>query len=77
MPYAQAGSMATIPQLAGTAAGIGVFMQFFLGAVFAQLYGIFANGMPGPLVATMALAAALGLAAGAIPMLLARRSKPV
>ena len=77
MPYAQAGSMATIPQLAGTAAGIGVFMQFFLGAAFAQLYGMFANGMPGPLVVIIALAAALGLVAGAIPILLARRSKPV
>jgi len=75
MPYAQAGSMATIPQLAGTAAGVGVFMQFFLGAAFAQLYGNFANGMPGPMIATIALAASLSLIAGAIPILLVRGSE--
>jgi DHA1 family bicyclomycin/chloramphenicol resistance-like MFS transporter len=75
MPYAQAGSMATIPPLAGTAAGIGVFMQFFLGAAFAQLYGIFANGTPGPMMVTIAAAAALGLIMGIIPMLLARKPR--
>ena len=32
LPYAQAGAMATVPALAGTAAGIGVFVQNFLGA---------------------------------------------
>ncbi len=54
LPYGQAGAMATIPQLAGTAAGVGVFVQFFCGAVFAQIYGLLASGTPGPLVATTA-----------------------
>ena len=35
MPYAQVGAMAEIPRFAGTAAGIGVFMQNFCAAVFA------------------------------------------
>jgi DHA1 family bicyclomycin/chloramphenicol resistance-like MFS transporter len=73
MPYAQAGSMAIIPRLAGTAAGIGVFMQFFLGAAFAQFYGLVADGTPGPMMATLALPAGLTLVVGVLPMWLARR----
>ena len=34
MPYAQAAAMAEIPRLAGTAAGIGVFLQHLCAAVF-------------------------------------------
>jgi len=37
LPYSQAGAMATEPELAGTAAGVGVFVQNFCGAAFAQL----------------------------------------
>src|SRR5260370_9731022 len=48
MPYAQVGAMAEIPRFAGTAAGVGVFMQNFGAAVFAQLYGILAYGTPPP-----------------------------
>ena len=44
LPYGQ-GAMATIPQLSGTAAGVGVFVQLFCGATFAQLYG--RAGSPG------------------------------
>src|SRR5262249_17875701 len=40
LPYAQAGAIGTIPRLAGTAAGIGVFVQQVLGAMFSQLYGL-------------------------------------
>ena len=50
MPYAQVGAMAEIPRFAGTAAGIGVFMQNFGAAVFSQLYGIFADGTPRPMI---------------------------
>jgi len=75
MPYAQAGSMAIVPRYAGTAAGIGVFMQFFLGAAFSQLYGLFANGTPGPLMAIIALAAVLGLCTGIVPAWLTRRGR--
>ena len=47
LSYAQAGAMATNPKLAGTAAGVGVFMQNFCGAAFAQLYGFLADGTRG------------------------------
>jgi DHA1 family bicyclomycin/chloramphenicol resistance-like MFS transporter len=67
LPYAQVGAMATIPRLAGTAAGVGVFMQNMGAAVFTQLYGLFANGTPSPMVAIVGLSGILGLAAGALP----------
>ncbi|MCC6775889.1 MAG: multidrug effflux MFS transporter [Hyphomicrobiales bacterium] len=75
MPYGQAGAMATIPRIAGTAAGIGVFVQQLCGGVFAQLYGLIANGTPGPMMAVMGLSAALCLLAGVTPMLLQRRDR--
>jgi DHA1 family bicyclomycin/chloramphenicol resistance-like MFS transporter len=73
MPYGQAGAMATIPQLAGTAAGVGVFVQQLCGGLFAQLYGLVADGTPGPMMAAMALSALLCLVSGATPMLLRHR----
>jgi DHA1 family bicyclomycin/chloramphenicol resistance-like MFS transporter len=36
LSYAQAAALATDPKLAGTAAGMGVFTQNFVGAMFAQ-----------------------------------------
>ena len=73
LPYAQAGAMGTVPRLAGTAAGIGVFVQQVLGASFAQLYGLIADGTPRPMVAATTLCAALGVAAGAAAFMLSRR----
>ena len=73
LPFAQAGAMATIPRLAGTAAGIGVFVQQLCGAVFAQLYGMMADGTPRPMVAAILLSATLGVAAGGAAFVLARR----
>ena len=75
LPYGQAGAMATIPELSGTAAGAGLFVQFFCGAAFAQLYGLLADGTAGPLVATTAFTAALCLLAGAAPFLSRDRSR--
>jgi MFS transporter, DHA1 family, multidrug resistance protein len=72
LPYAQAGAMATVPALAGTAAGIGVFVQNFLGAGFAQMYGLLADGTPTPMIEMTAITAALGLVSAAIPSLLPR-----
>ena len=72
LPYSQTGAMATDPQLAGTAAGVGVFVQNFCGAAFAQLYGLLANGTPGPLMVTTSISALLGLVAGAVPLFLVR-----
>jgi MFS transporter, DHA1 family, multidrug resistance protein len=76
MPYGQAAAMAEIPRYAGTAAGIGVFMQHFCAAGFAQLYGFFADGTPGPMVAIAMLSALLCLVSGTIPFVLKRLGKP-
>ena len=69
LPYAQVGAMGTIPRLAGTAAGVGVFMQNMGGALFTQLYGLAADGTAVPVVAILTLCGILGLAAGALPLL--------
>jgi len=76
LSYAQAGAMATNPKLAGTAAGVGVFVQNLCGAVFAQLYGLLADGSPGPLTATTAISALLGLVVGALPFFALRKERP-
>jgi len=77
LPYAQSGAMATNVKLAGTAAGIGVFVQNFCGAAFAQLYGLFADGTVTPLLQTTAITALCGLIAGAVPFVMARRAPPI
>ena len=69
MPYAQVGAMAEIPRFAGTAAGVGVFMQNFGAAVFSQLYGMFADGTPRPMIMIAVLCGFLTLIVGAIPLL--------
>jgi DHA1 family bicyclomycin/chloramphenicol resistance-like MFS transporter len=69
MPYAQAGAMNEVPRFAGTAAGVGVFMQNFCAALFAQLYGVFADGSPRPMVAIAVLCGCLTMITGAIPIL--------
>jgi DHA1 family bicyclomycin/chloramphenicol resistance-like MFS transporter len=73
LPFGQAAAMAVNPQLVGMAAGLGVFMQNFGGAAFSQLYGLLANGTPGPLVITTAITAMLSLVSGAIPFVMMRR----
>jgi MFS transporter, DHA1 family, multidrug resistance protein len=72
LPFCQAGAMATNPQLAGTAAGIGVFMQYFGGAAFTQLYGLIADGTPDPLIMSTVISSVLALVAGAIPFAIRR-----
>ena len=67
LPFGQAAAMAVNPRLVGMAAGLGVFMQNFGGAAFSQLYGLLANGTPGPLVMTTAISAVLSLVSAAIP----------
>lgn len=64
LPNAQAGAIRVIPELAGTAAGIGVFLQMFCGGVFSQLYGLFSDGTPGPMLLIVSVAAALTLLSG-------------
>lgn len=72
LPNAQAGALGVSRERAGTAAGIGTFMQFFWAAVFTQLYSILDDGTPIPMVITVSIAASLSFAAGAIPFLRAR-----
>jgi MFS transporter, DHA1 family, multidrug resistance protein len=61
-----------VPRLAGTAAGIGIFVQHFIGGGFAQIYGLLADGSTGPMMATMAVTATLGLVTALIPSFLPR-----
>lgn len=61
---AQAGAIRTIPELGGMASGIGVFLQLLGGAVFTQIYGIFADDTPLPVIQVMAVSAVLNLAMG-------------
>ncbi len=75
LPYAQVGAMAAAPSLAGTAAGVGVFMQNFCGAIFTQIYGLVADGTPRPMVLIISISGALGLLAGALPFVMARLAR--
>ncbi|MDA0653316.1 MAG: hypothetical protein O3C49_08585, partial [Proteobacteria bacterium] len=72
LPNAQAGALNVDHDLAGTASGIGTFMQFFWAAVFTQLYSVLDDGTPIPMVITVSLSACLSFTAGTIPFLRAR-----
>lgn len=67
LSYAQAGAIRLAGDRAGTAAGIGMFLQMFCGAVFTQIFGLVADGTITPFVLTIAGAACIGVIAGAIP----------
>jgi DHA1 family bicyclomycin/chloramphenicol resistance-like MFS transporter len=69
MPYAQVGAMAEVPRFAGTAAGVGVFMQNFCAAVFSQFYGFLADSTPGPMILIAVLCGVLVMISGATPWL--------
>ncbi|HEY3919683.1 MAG TPA: multidrug effflux MFS transporter [Stellaceae bacterium] len=73
LPNAQAGAMRVAPALAGTAAGLGVFAQMFMSAVAAELYGIFANGTPLPMIVLTLIGAMLSLGAALAAFALGRR----
>jgi DHA1 family bicyclomycin/chloramphenicol resistance-like MFS transporter len=75
LPYTQVGAMAVVPSLAGTAAGIGVFMQNFWGALFAQVYGWIADGTPRPMVLIVTTSGVLCFLVGIVPFWLARRGR--
>ena len=63
LPSAQAGAIAVDKDLAGTASGIGVFMQMFFGAAASQATGIFADGTPDPMILVVLLLSVAALAA--------------
>jgi MFS transporter, DHA1 family, multidrug resistance protein len=73
MPSAQSGAMAMMPSSAGTAAGIGVFTQMFVGAAVSQAYGLVAGPSIVPLVIVMLLSAGMVLVCGIIPYRLANK----
>jgi len=77
LPNGQVGAIRVMPSLAGTAAGIGVFFQMFLGAVFAEMYTVLADGTPVPMVITCVTASVLSFATGIVPYVLrARAAQP-
>jgi DHA1 family bicyclomycin/chloramphenicol resistance-like MFS transporter len=51
LPNAQAGAIRVNPALAGTAAGLGVFVQMLLSAIATEVYGLLADGTPMPMIA--------------------------
>ncbi len=65
LPNAQAGAIRVRPGLAGTAAGLGVFIQLLLSAVSAELYGFLADGTARPMILLTTLGAALAVVAAA------------
>ncbi len=62
LPSAQSGAIAVDKNLAGTASGIGVFMQMFFGAAASQLTGLLADGTPTPTILVVLPLAAAALA---------------
>jgi len=73
LPNAQAGAIGIDRTMAGTAAGIGLFLQFFTGAATSQLTGLIADGTAHPMIAVVLGSATLEVIAGAIPWLARRK----
>ena len=71
LPSAQSGAISVDRDLAGTASGIGVFMQMFFGAAAAQTTGLFADGTANPMILVV-----LPLAAAALAVSLALKGLP-
>jgi len=75
LPNAQASAFAIDRRLAGTASGIAVALQFILGGLFTQIFGLFHNATPAPLVVTVLVVGVLTFIAGATPLIVARRRR--
>jgi DHA1 family bicyclomycin/chloramphenicol resistance-like MFS transporter len=69
LPHAQSAAINIVPRLVGTASGIGVFLQSFLGGAFSQLYGIIANGTVVPMVTVTVIGSLIMFTAGFLPWL--------
>ncbi len=74
LPNSQSGAIIEAGALAGTGAGIGVFMQMMGPASFTQIYGLIADGTPTPMTITVCTSAAISFAFGIIPFLTRRRA---
>lgn len=75
LPNATTGSMRVIPSLSGTASGIGVFCQTFLGALFAQIYSTISDGTPLSMTWVTWFCSIMTFIAGSIPFILKRRER--
>ena len=75
LPFGQAAAMAVNPRLVGMAAGLGVFMQHFGGAAFAQFYGFVSSGTPGPMIMTMLITSVLSVVVAAVPFAMLMRDR--
>jgi DHA1 family bicyclomycin/chloramphenicol resistance-like MFS transporter len=75
LPNSTTGSMRVIPSLSGTASGVGVFCQAFIGALLAQLYSVLSDGTPIPMVEVVWPSSLLTLTMGTIPLLVRKRSR--
>lgn len=75
LPNATTGAMRVIPNLSGTASGVGVFCQTLLGAFFAQIYAIISDGTPAAMIPVIGFCSTVTLIAGSIPFLLTRRER--
>lgn len=73
LPNSTTGAMRVIPSLSGTASGIGVFCQTFLGALFAQIYSTLSDGTPGAMILVTMFCSTMTLIAGSIPWLQQRQ----
>jgi DHA1 family bicyclomycin/chloramphenicol resistance-like MFS transporter len=74
MPNAQAGAMRVAPALAGTAAGLAVFVSTFLSAISAEFYGIMADGTPLPMLYLTIGGSLIGLGAAIAAFAVGRRA---
>lgn len=75
LPNSQTGALSVDRHLAGTAAGIAVFVQLFLGAALSMLVGVLADGSTTPMVAVVVAGGALSFAAGTLPILIRLRDR--
>jgi MFS transporter, DHA1 family, multidrug resistance protein len=50
LPNSQAGAIRVAPNLAGTAAGLSLFIQMMLSALATEFYGVLADGTPRPMI---------------------------
>lgn len=71
LPSAQSGAIAVDKNLAGTASGVGVFMQMFFGAAASQATGLLADGTATPMILVVL---PLAVAAVAVSLALGRLS---
>ena len=72
LPNGQTGAFREAGALAGTGAGIGVFLQMFSAGAFSQMLGLLADGTPVPMVIAVSSAALLSFAAAVLAFMLRR-----